>query len=224
MDTHVHTEIAFSRDAAPELGNALERGLGQPITALRASMEALARDLATSDPRDPHARQLNRALSEVTRLGRNVGDLLDYAYPPQPCPLECTIDEILYSARFQLPHTLWQHLFIARDKGAATEHLFVDGPVLARSIARLVESVTHPAEPSSNLMLRAHIDGGRVAFTITLEGASDPLRHQADPTGLCHSIAQRDLGVIGCTIQERCCSNGGLTFRIALPHDALCNH
>lgn len=218
MSPQVPSQTASSRDAAPELGPALERGLGQPISALRACMESLAREF---DGHDPRSAALGEALSEVTRLGHNVGDLLDFAYPPQPRPLECTIEEILYSARFQLPHTLWGHLLIARDASPQLPRIFIDGPVLAQSIARLVKATVADAVPGSGLMLRAQIEAGRVHFTITVQGANDPHRRQADPTGLCHSIAQRDLGVIGCALDERTTQGGAATFRIQLPHDAL---
>jgi len=222
MSTPAHSQTASSRGTTPELGTALERGLGQPIHALRASMESLA---GAFDLGDPRTAALDSALSEVTRIGRSVSDLLDYAHPPEPCPLECSIDEVLYSARFQLPHGLWSHLFIARDKSFCMDRLFVDGPVLARSIARLVQSTISVSaargDVEASLMLRATVEHGRAVFTITMQHTSDPVRQQADPTGLCHSIAQRDLGVIGCTLEERTTPSGDLAFRIQLPSDAL---
>ena len=218
MSTQVHPEFTSSRESAPALCQALERGLGQPINALRASMESLAREFELSDPRSA---TLDAALTSVARLSRNVGDLIDYAFPPEPRPLECSIEEILYSARFQLPHELWQHLMIARERTSATPRLFIDGPVLAQSIARLVHSTIAQADPRCWLMLRASAHGPRVSFTVMVHNAQDPVGYQADPTGLCHSIAQRDLSVIGCSLTERVINASRTTFVIQLPESAV---
>lgn len=209
------TTTASSRAEAispnPTLSHALERGLGNPISALRASMESLALEF---EPRDPRSATLDEALGEVARLGRNVRDLIDYAYAPEPTPMSCRIDEILYSARFQLPHDLWNRLWIARDRpeGASMPELMVDGPVLSRSLARLVQAAGNDLTRGVLLFASAH--PGEVHFCITFWG-TDQLNE--DPMGLCHAIAQRDLGVIGCAIDEHTSPGRHTTLRVRVP-------
>jgi len=211
-----HTNlIASSSDPAisshPALGHALRRGLGRPLSSLRTSMESLVREF---EPRDPRGAALDEALGEVARLGRNVRDLIDYAYPPEPRSLDCLVDEILYSARFQLPRDLWQSLWIARDlpRGAAMPELAVDGPVLSRSLARLIQAAG--SEPTGGILWRASWHAGEVHFVIAFCGAS---QLENDPMGLCHAIAQRDLGVIGCSIEEHTTAAGGTLIRVHVP-------
>jgi len=174
-------------------------------------MESLAREF---EPRDPRSAALDEVLGEVARLGRNVRDLIDYAYAPEPKAMTCSVDEILYSARFQLPHELWSCLWIARDLpgGVRMAELSVDGPILSRSLARLVQAAG--SNHSRGILLNASTHKDEVDFCITFCG-NDHL--DDDPMGLCHAIAQRDLGVIGCSIQEHTTLSGNTTLRVRVP-------
>lgn len=211
--------IASSRSTAiapdPTLGHALSRGIHRPIESLRSSMQSMALDLDQSDPRSV---ALGEAMGEVARLGRNVRDLIDYAYPPEPHALSCGVDEILYSTRFQVSRSLWSRIWIARDlpSGAPMPHLVVDGPVLAHSLARLIQAAR--PQLSQGLLLRATSHAGEVHFTITFRG-TDAL--EGDPMGLCHAIAERDLGVIGCCIEERTSALGDTTIQVRVPATAI---
>jgi hypothetical protein len=157
---------------------------------------------------------ISAVLAEVNRLGRNVQELFDYAYQPEPCALECTVNEIVYTARFHVPHEMWSSLWIARDFDLPC--LVVDGPVLSRSIARLIQAAAPYAQNGVLLNVKRTKKG--VAFTITYRGASD---HLGDPTGLCHAIAQRDLAVIGCPVNESVSALGDTTITIGIPSTTL---
>ncbi len=195
---------ATSPDANAVFGHAVQRGLRIPIDELRSSMESLRSEFgvgATSD------RAIGAVLAEVNRLGRNVQDLLDYAYEPKAKAIECSVNEILYTARFHVPHDMWSSLYIARDRNLPD--LRVDGPVLSRSIARLIEAAAPLAK--NGLLLNVKRTNSGVSFTITFEGASD---HLGDPTGLCHAIASRDLDVIDCHLVETNSAFGDTTIEI----------
>ena len=215
MNSDNTTLIPSSRDGAihanPALSHALRRGLGRPISALRASMESLVLEF---EPRDPRGAALDDALGEVARLGRNVRDLIDYAYPPEPHEMSCGVDEILYSARFQLPRGLWRELLIARDLpgGQTMPKILVDGPVLSRSLARLIQAGS--SNLSGGVLLHASWHAGEVHFGITFQGTG---QLEDDPMGLCHAIAQRDLGVLGCLVEERTTPSGNTTIRVRIP-------
>ena len=102
---------------------------------------------------------------------------------------------------------MWSSLYIARDRKLPS--LRVDGPVLSRSIARLIEAAAPLAK--NGLLLNVKRTGSGVSFTITFEGASD---HLGDPTGLCHAIASRDLAVISCPMVETNSTFGDTTIEI----------
>lgn len=121
---------------APELARALASELRTPLSALRASIESL---VAEHDPGDPQARVLHGALREVHRLSTHVEDLVELADPRVPAPLSCTVDEILYSARFPIEASLRSRVFIAREGGPTA--LWTDGPLLSRALRRVLEAV-----------------------------------------------------------------------------------
>jgi hypothetical protein len=215
MNSDNTTLIPSSRESAiranPALSSALRRGLGRPITALRASMESLVLEF---EPRDPRGAALDDALGEIARLGRNVRDLIDYAYPPEPHKMRCGVDEILYSARFQLPRDIWKKLWIARDLigGEPMSELSVDGPVLSRSLARLIQAGA--GNLAGGVLLHASWHDGEIHFGITFRGIG---QLEDDPMGLCHAIAQRDLGVLGCLVEERTTPLGDTLIRVRVP-------
>ena len=185
-------------------GHAVQRGLRIPIEELRSSMESLRSEFGAGETSD---RAIGAVLAEVNRLGRNVQDLLDYAYQPEAKAIECSVNEVVYTARFHVPHDLWGSLYIARDRHLP--NLRVDGPVLSRSIARLIEAAAPLAR--SGVLLNVKRTGNAVAFSITFQGASD---HKGDPTGLCHAIASRDLAVIDCPMVETNSASGDTTIKI----------
>jgi len=212
-ETTTGTPAASSSNSAPvscELGKAVKQGLARPVDALRTSMRTLEQRFESSDPRGA---ELSRALAQVEQLSRSVQDLLDYAYLPEPQELDCTIDEILYSARFRIPHHMWSQLLVAREKDLKS--LQVDGPVLARSIARLIEAAAPIA--IQGVLLNVFRGEGATVFTITFRGRAD---FHGDPMGLCHTIASRDLSVIGCPMGELTSNMGDTTITIRVPEAA----
>jgi K+-sensing histidine kinase KdpD len=220
MTTESH---ASSRESSPQtacvtpaanntvLGHAVQRGLRIPIDSLRTSMENLRSEFGGVSMSDL---ALGEVLAEVDRLGRNVQHLLDYAYQPEAHAIECTVNEIVYTARFQVPHDMWSALWIARD--CDLPGMIVDGPVLSRSIARLIEAAAPLAQ--SGVLLNVKRTEKGVSFSITYQGASD---HLGDPTGLCHAIASRDLAVIGCPLTETASRYGDTTITICVQSNML---
>ncbi len=215
MNSDNPTLIASSSKTAipkdPALSHALHSGLDEPLRQLHSSMESLVRKF---DHGDPRSTALDSALGEVASLGRNVRDLIDYAYAPEPHPLACSINEVLYSARFQLPRRTRNRISIAHDasNNASAQALQVDGPVLSRSLARLVQAAG--SQPKGGLLLRATTHADAVCFSITYHGTAVL---EGDPMGLCHAIAERDLGVIGCSIEEETTTLYNTIVRIRIP-------
>ena len=203
-ETSPSSACVSSPETSAVFGHAVQRGLRIPIDALRSSMESLRNEFGNGSMGDD---DLGGVLAEVNRLGRNVQDLLDYAYVPEANPIACTVSEVVYTARFHVPHDMWSSLYIARDRDLPD--LLVDGPILSRSIARFIEAAAPLAQ--SGVLLNVKPAPRGVTFTVTSQGAP---KHLGDPTGLCHAIASRDLNVIGCNMKETTSSLGDTTIEI----------
>jgi hypothetical protein len=186
------------------LGHAVQHGLRVPINSLRTSMENLRSEFAGA-PLGDHA--LSEVLAEVNRLGRNVQALLDYAFQPTINALECSVNEIVYTARFHVPFAMRSSLWIARDRDLP--ELNVDGPVLSRSIARLIEASTPLAQ--NGVLLNVKRTEMGISFSVTYQATAG---HLGDPTGLGHAIASRDLAAIGCPMLETTSHSGDTTMVI----------
>jgi K+-sensing histidine kinase KdpD len=191
----------------PVLAKAVSRGLSTPFHALRTSVQRLTHSFTDGDPRGA---ELEDVLGQVEHLGRSVQELLDYAYLPEPKALVCTVEEVLYSARYLVPHHLWGCLSISRE--AHLPDLELDGPILARSLARLVAGAAPLA--SRGVQLDVTAAPGATSFQLTFHGRT---AYVGDPMGLSLTIAARDLAVIGCPISEATSREGSTTLTIRVP-------
>lgn len=181
------------------LAQALIAGLDLPLAALRAVLESLASDLGS----DPRATRVTGALAQVSRAGRTVQDLLDLASPPRLSPLECTVEEILSCACASLPPEARERVLVARgDRG---QKLFVDGPLLARTLQRLLEGAVETG--SGHVLVSVRRECERTLFTTVSHGRdgepcsdwasapAEPVRPRLLDLGL--SLARRDLERMG---------------------------
>ncbi|MEM7309972.1 MAG: hypothetical protein AAF682_25075 [Planctomycetota bacterium] len=192
-----------SQEADDALSEALLDGLNVPLSALRASLESLAAGLPREDPRSG---TIAGALAEVSKVGRSVQDLAAYAAPPHPRPLRCTVEEIVYSARHQLPKKDRERVLIARvDRGGT---LFVDGPLLARCLHRLVENAVEAS--TGYVLMNVREDDDATLFTtvnrdlhtqLDLEWAQAPFQtDKPRHLGLGLALAKRDIELLGGTL------------------------
>ncbi len=199
-----------SSQAADELGPALARGLGLPLTALRASIESLREALSADSPGHHVA---SNVLQEVDRLNRNLRDLLDYASSPRPTPSRCTASEIALSARGALPESARARVTLARERTDAT--LRVDGPLLTRNVQRLLERALD--EGSEEILLVVRQERGSTVFSVI--GSSSPRARSSRPrsTGLALSVARRDVETLQGTLEIRRSPSGETCATVILP-------
>lgn len=209
LDPHTESTTTLDRD----LSNAVTIGIRTPLAALRASMESLAHGLEDADPR---AGTLQGALDEVIRLGRNVQALLDYTLPAPLHPLACTIDEIAHAALDALPREQRPRVLLAIESGSGRVQL--DGPLLARALAHLIEGALEAsAEP---VLLCVRHQHGSARFTILHDTRGG--MHADRATGAAHttnlglglSIARRDVERMGGAITERRTSKHACTSEV----------
>lgn len=176
---------------------ALCAGLETPLSALRATLESLAGDGGESA-------SLEGALREVLHLARGVQELGEYAAPPEPQPLRCSAIEIAYAGRYQLDRPLRDRVWVAND---GADSLTVDGPLVSRALARILEHVL--AAGSERALMRARNDAGSVAFAIVGDGAAiDPgaamlpfAQTGEHDLGLGLFLARRDLELLGGSLE-----------------------
>jgi K+-sensing histidine kinase KdpD len=142
-----------------DLSDAIATGICVPLSALRASMESLARGLDAGDPR---ATLLSSALCEVVRMGRNVQALLDIALPPTLRPLDCTLEEIAHAALQAIGAEQRARVLLAIESGR--ERVFVDGPCLSSTLSHLIEAGL--CETSHPVLVSARCSGGRCMFSV----------------------------------------------------------
>lgn len=163
---HITTRTPSDAANTRELHVTLTGGLRTPLAVLRATLETLAHRF---DDKDPRRVQLDAALAQVARVQHNLQAVLDAEQAPALRPLSCTLHEIVQSAIHALVPEDRARTLVAVE--GAHERIVVDGPLVSRSLTRLLEtSLDHNAQPA---LLRVRAHGGRAQFTVlhTLSGA-----------------------------------------------------
>ena len=74
-----HSSEPLPGTQGPYSVHSISEELHLPLSALRASIEAIARDLP---PDNPQAERFEGVVSEVVRIGRRVQNLIDFSHPP----------------------------------------------------------------------------------------------------------------------------------------------
>jgi signal transduction histidine kinase len=203
----MHTDVNRSANARAHLdgaeaalSRALAQGLDTPLAALRATVESLEQELQHGAR--PRPQRIDGVLREVDRLGRNVGELVDFASPPVPSPLACTLDEIVEAARAQLPLEQRRRVIAARCEPGKRFH--VDGPLLALCLRRVLENALEAtAEPV--FVVARRLD--RECTLSVFDGAPSPLGPGWQPVpfrsskpnhlGLGLTLVKRDVALLG---------------------------
>jgi K+-sensing histidine kinase KdpD len=195
--------------ASAEVGEALAQGLDVQLSALRASIESL-RDALSSDSA---GRQVaSNVLQQVDRLGRNVRDLMDFATPPRPRPTRCTASEIVLCARGALPEDARARVIVALER--TDDVLCIDGPLLVRSLLRLLERAIDLGSPE--ILLFARREDGRTVFGV-VDAASRSLRDARRQKDLSLAVVGRDLELLDGSLEIRSSAPGETCVSLSVP-------
>ena len=134
----------------------------------------------------------------------------------------CSEDEIVYTARFQLPHELRGRVWVARE--GRGRPLYVDGPLLSRLLLRLIESVLESG--SERVLLCVHREAGASVFSVSGSGAGLDGERRLSPSRagartrleLGMALVQRDVERIGGTLELSRTSLGTTCGRVRVRH------
>ncbi len=204
------------RRALPELqpgeafGSALSSGLDVPLSALRASLEALEHRLPAG-----HSDQglVECALEELQDIGRNVRGLLELVAEPTLMPMRCTTSEIARTVVTGLPPAQRNRVLVARDQ--AEETVCLDAPLLSRSVRRLVENALEATQ--EDILVVARHEGDQITFRILNRCGSD--FDSKDARAAFRSTKRRRMG-LGLTLTERDLELMGGTLELSRSLDA----
>jgi K+-sensing histidine kinase KdpD len=201
----------FSADS--QISSAAAHGVRAPLAALRASMEALAHGLDSTDPRST---TLRGALDEVVRLGHEMQTLLDYALPLALQPMSCSLREIVCSAVDGVGPARRASVWVAVENRRA--RLEVDGPLLSRTLSRLIDCAV--ADAQGPVLLRARVDGADAVFAVVQgevrasSGADSCLKSTSVTSMLGLVLARRDAERMGGSFTFRRGENGRIVSEI----------
>lgn len=162
MATSESSPSPLSEANPRDFASAVQHGLRTPLAALRASMESWS---GTGEP-EPVDPRVDRALGEVSRLTRNVQALAEWAAAVEPAPLACSAEEIA-RAVVRARRAESDRILVACS--TSSEPLWVDGPILTRSLIRLLDNALE-AGPGP-VLFRTSLDHGVCRFTLLDAGA-----------------------------------------------------
>jgi len=210
MSTRAHP-TPVRADAQAALGQSLERVLGGPLAALRASIESLVGELGGEDPR---GRTLEGALEQVTRMTRDLRCLVDFAAPRPLAPLRCSFEEIARGVVGSLGAQRCGRLQLAYPpRGAA---FTVDGPLLINCLSSLAQGALESAP--GNLLLQARRERELVVFTFVLAGAPSGERSSCDASPAMRlEVARRDIARMGGSLCVQHTARGLTCIGVLLP-------
>lgn len=206
-------------DERQAIGHSMERVLGQPLAALRASIEALVAELEAGDPR---GRTLAGALAQVTRMTRDLQSLVEYTAPRPLAPLRCTVEEIARGVVAMLALEHRDRLQLAHPgRGDALD---VDGPLLVTCLASLAQGALESAP--GNALLRARHEGGHTHFTLVRADAGEVYEPEAAELDRAESdaslavrltVARRDIARMGGDLCVQHTARGLTCVSVRLP-------
>ncbi len=206
-------EAAFSR--------ALSQGLNTPLDALRATMESLSQELQLGSAPGVRPLRIDGVLREVDRLGKNVRELCEFASPPVPRPLACSLEEIVCAARAPLAPEQRARVVAARtDPGAALD---VDGPLLSGCLRRLLENALEATE--GPVLVIARREHGAASFSVVDDAPSalgpgwQPMPfHTTKPNhlGLGLALTKRDVALLDGRLEFLSTPGGETCVRITI--------
>jgi K+-sensing histidine kinase KdpD len=213
-----HASARIASDAGSEIAASMSHLLTMPLAALRIALEDLVGELGEDARRRSIA---SAALSQVTRLARNVETLVDYAAPRKLRPLPCSAVELVHSAMRPLAGEQAARMRLTLPAGGLT--LMIDGPLFCSVLRNLIEDALQQSSGAVELGARPENDG--IGFLLVRQGRSrdiDSMPPALPATGPARcklelDLARREIARMRgkLTIEEL--ENGVVRTRISMP-------
>jgi signal transduction histidine kinase len=131
---------------APDLAAALGRSVRTPVEAIRIILEDLTRGTTDGDA-------MPAAIDTLARVRSTVQAIEDFYQPTSTYAMRCTLGEVTGGVRGSLSEAHRSRLMVALDAAPAT--LLIDGPLLVKSLVRLIDNALEA--DSAGVML--HVTG-----------------------------------------------------------------
>ncbi len=209
---------AAQRRRMEELGRAgagLAHQLRTPLATIKGSCQIVA-----EDPTDEAApRRLEAALEQVDRMERMLGQLLDFARPPQPEPQRISMETLLEEIEGR-----WERVIGRAESGCGA---FADREHLVQIIENLVTNALAVSPEDGRVEVEASVRHGRTVVTVTDRGPGLPgdpealfqpyVTHRADGSGLGLPIARNLAEANGGTLVLQPGHGGGTMAVLELP-------
>ncbi|MFT5289366.1 MAG: CheY-like chemotaxis protein [Planctomycetota bacterium] len=224
--------VLDSTTTSVALERALHQGLNVPMCALRASMEALSREL-------PNHREgnvlLRGAIEEVEQIDRKVRDLVEYAVEPTPKLLPGNLNELVETALKGLSQQ--SRLRVRTSVALPQQKLELDTPFVARALGRVLENALDATPEDVLLVARVQKESTpgeknngstpeRIVLVIVNESAhgfdtewATQAFHSTKPNrlGLGLTLARRDVQLLGGDLHIEALASGAVRVALSLP-------
>ena len=202
-----------------DLHRSLRDGIQTPLSALQATLEALALETPESDPR---CGVLHNAARSVERISRRAQTLADYTLETAPVPMHCSLGELARGAHGATPSELRRSVRLAVED--PHERMFVDGPLCSRLLSYLLHAC---AEFRDEALFHVCREDDLALFTVVCvpvpAGAAracpralDAREHVND---LMLLVAERELARMGGRIEHVRSTTGAQRVSVRLPLD-----
>ena len=209
---------AAQRRRMEELGRAgagLAHQLRTPLATIKGSCQIVAENLADAGA----PRRLEAALEQVSRMERMLGQLLDFARPPQAEPQRITMDLVLEELGGR-----WDRVVTSVETGCVA---FADPEHLVQIVENLVTNALAVSPEDGTVEIEAGMRLGRAVVTVSDRGPGPPgdpetlfqpyVTHRAEGSGLGLPIARNLAEANGGKLLLRPREGGGTQAVLELP-------
>ncbi|MST34113.1 hypothetical protein GHK86_15460, partial [Acidimicrobiaceae bacterium USS-CC1] len=197
----------------------LSHELRTPLTAIRGYASSLMQPDVTWE-RDDQQRFLGRIAAESSRLGRLVGDLLDFSaieasvlrLQPDWCDLPLVVDAAA-ACVVTPPGTL-----LEADCEPGLPPVWADHDRLEQVLVNLLDNAVHHNPPGTHVRVAAALEGGQVVVSVADDGIGAPADLLATPIGSPPERRSRTAGAgLGLSIARGIVAAHGWQLRLLRP-------
>ena len=216
-------------EAWAEMARQVAHEIKNPLTPIQLSAEHLQRVHADrGEPMGPVLESCVGSILTQVRLLRQISaEFSNFASSPTARPAPTDVEEVVAEVLAPYRTGLGDRIDL-RNRVTGLPRAYVDGTLIARALANIIENALYAMPSAGALTLDASLDGGFVVLTITDTGPGmdeEALARVFEPyfstkttgTGLGLPIARRNVELSGGTIEVSSAKGRGTTVTLRLP-------